>query len=115
MLHICRQLFCDIFFYIKENFEMYWIQSQFVQVHLNYNLIHNWTNQRACLVVSNNQMREKNNFLSHKAFRVNSRGNMAVFMDLNIIYTTDKKRLQSVIETAAHRNYILSCYICKTV
>lgn len=41
MLHICRQLFCDIFFYIKENFEMYWIQSQFVQVHLNYNLIHN--------------------------------------------------------------------------
>ncbi|XP_023848884.1 ribonuclease P protein subunit p30 isoform X2 [Salvelinus sp. IW2-2015] len=30
---------------------------------------------------------------------------MAVFMDLNITYTTDKKRLQSVIETAAHLGY----------
>ncbi|XP_041714460.2 ribonuclease P protein subunit p30-like isoform X3 [Coregonus clupeaformis] len=30
---------------------------------------------------------------------------MAVFMDLNISYTTDKKRLQSVIETAAHLGY----------
>uniref|UniRef100_A0A4W5QLM6 Ribonuclease P/MRP 30 subunit n=1 Tax=Hucho hucho TaxID=62062 RepID=A0A4W5QLM6_9TELE len=30
---------------------------------------------------------------------------MAVFMDFNISYTTDKKRLQSVIETAAHLGY----------
>ncbi|NP_001135032.1 ribonuclease P protein subunit p30 [Salmo salar] len=30
---------------------------------------------------------------------------MAVFMDLNITYTTDKKRLRSVIETAAHLGY----------
>ncbi|KAM9561509.1 ribonuclease P protein subunit p30 isoform 2-T2 [Salvelinus alpinus] len=30
---------------------------------------------------------------------------MAVFMDLNISYTTDKKRLQNVIATAAHLGY----------
>nr|XP_029540529.1 ribonuclease P protein subunit p30-like isoform X3 [Oncorhynchus nerka] len=30
---------------------------------------------------------------------------MAVFMDLNISYTTDNKRLQSLIETAAHLGY----------
>lgn len=28
---------------------------------------------------------------------------MSVFMDLNLSYTTDKNRLQSLIETAAHR------------
>lgn len=82
---------------------MYWIQSQFVQVNLNYNLIHNWANQRACLVVARC---ERKNVLVHKAFRVNSHGNVAVFMDFSISYTTDKKRLQSVIETAAHRNYV---------
>ncbi|XP_056153502.1 ribonuclease P protein subunit p30 [Lampris incognitus] len=30
---------------------------------------------------------------------------MSVFMDLNIKYTTDKKRLESLIETAAHLGY----------
>ncbi|XP_036404097.1 ribonuclease P protein subunit p30 [Megalops cyprinoides] len=30
---------------------------------------------------------------------------MAVFMDLNISHTTDKKRLQDIIETAAHLGY----------
>uniref|UniRef100_A0AAY5L5A7 Ribonuclease P protein subunit p30 n=1 Tax=Esox lucius TaxID=8010 RepID=A0AAY5L5A7_ESOLU len=35
---------------------------------------------------------------------------MAMFMDLNVSYTTDKKRLQGLIEKAAHRNYILCCF-----
>ncbi|TRY89384.1 hypothetical protein DNTS_024123 [Danionella cerebrum] len=30
---------------------------------------------------------------------------MSAFMDLNIIYSSDKKRLQSIIETAAHLGY----------
>lgn len=35
---------------------------------------------------------------------------MATFMDLNINFTKDKKTLQNIIETAAHRKYHLCSF-----
>lgn len=36
--------------------------------------------------------------------------NMAMFMDLNINFTKDKKTLQNMIETAAHRKYLYTYF-----